>query len=247
MDKTRLKTIFRKFMKWIYKAVILFIILSIVSTILFRWIPVPVTPLMLIRVGQQAINGKELRLWKDWTPLEDISPSMQLAVVVTEDQEYLRHSGFDLEAIKKAFKSNQRGKRKMRGGSTISQQTAKNVFLWNGRNWIRKGLEVYFTMLIEIFWSKERILEVYLNIAEMGEGIYGVQAASKYYYGKDCSKLTKREAASIACILPNPRKYSPTKPGSYIQKRINWSLNQMRMWGGQLDFEGYGPGHENDE
>lgn len=247
MNKDIVKIISKKLWRWLYKAAIIFVILSIVTTILFRWIPVPFTPLMLIRVVQQAINGKELRLWKDWTSLEDISTNMQLAVVVAEDQEYLRHSGFDIDAIKKAFKSNQKGKRKLRGGSTISQQTAKNVFLWSGRNWIRKGLEVYFTMLIELFWSKERILEVYLNVAEMGDGIYGAQSAALYYYGKDSSKLTKKEAASIACILPNPRIYSPTKPGPYIQKRINWSLNQMRMWGGKLDFEGYGPGHENDE
>ncbi len=228
----------KKILKWIYKAAIIFLIASVVTTILFRWIPIPVTPLMLIRCGQQAIDGKELRLWKDWEPLENISPNLQLAVVVCEDQAYLEHNGFNIEAMKKAFKSNKKG-RKLRGGSTISQQTAKNVFLWNGRNYIRKGLEVYFTLLIEIFWSKERILEVYLNVAEMGEGIYGAQAASYYYFHKNAIDLKKTEAATLAVILPSPRRYNALKPGPYVNKRRDWTVNQMRMWGGRLDFEEY--------
>lgn len=237
-EESKIKKWMKKLWRFFYKAVIMFFIVSIVSTILFRWVPIPVTPLMLKRVAQQAINGKELRLWKDWQPLDSISPNLQLAVVVCEDQEYLNHYGFNLEAMKKAFNSNKKG-RKMRGGSTISQQTAKNVFLWDGRNYFRKGLEVYFTLLIETFWSKERILEVYLNVAEMGEGIYGAQAASYYYFHKNAIDLKKSEAATLAVILPSPRRYNALKPGPYITRQRAWALNQMRMWGGKLNFEEY--------
>jgi monofunctional glycosyltransferase len=229
---------FDKFKKWALRLVLGFFIITIISTILFRWVPVPVTPLMLKRTVEQAIDGKELRLWKDWEPLENISPNLQLAVVVSEDQLYLNHIGFDIESMKKALKSNKKG-RKLRGGSTISQQTAKNVFLWDGRNYVRKGLEVYFTLLIEMFWSKERILEVYLNVIELGDGIYGAQSASKYYFRKDAINLKKSEAAAIAVILPSPRKYHPVKLGPYLQKRKAWTLSEMRRWGGKLDFEEY--------
>jgi monofunctional glycosyltransferase len=238
MGNTKTKNWIQKIWKWLYKAVIFFLVVSIVSTILFRWIPVPVTPLMLKRCVQQVINGKELRLWKDWEPMDNISSNLQLAVVVCEDQEYLNHSGFNVEAMKKAFKANKKG-RKLRGGSTISQQTAKNVFLWDGRNYLRKGLEVYFTLLIEIFWSKERILEVYLNVVELGDGIYGAQAASYYYFHKNAIDLKKSEAATLAILLPSPRKYNALKPGPYIIRQRAWALNQMRMWGGKLNFEEY--------
>lgn len=244
METKRWRYLARKAWKWLYLGVLGFIFASVISTIIFRWVPIPFTPLMIIRCGQQLFNGKPLKLVKDWEPLENISPNLQLAVVVCEDQEYLNHFGFNIEAMKKAIRSNQRGK-KLRGGSTISQQTAKNVFLWTGRNYIRKGLEVYFTLLIETFWDKERIMEVYLNVAEMGEGLYGAQAASIHYFGKDASKLKKSEAARLAVILPSPRRYNAARPGPYVQRRTDWALDQMRMWGGKLDFEGYDT--ENDE
>jgi monofunctional glycosyltransferase len=238
------KNLAKKVYRFLWKAALVFFIASVVSVILFRWIPVPVTPLMIKRCVQQGISGKELRLYKDWVPLEDISHHLQLAVVVCEDQYYLNHYGVDIDALKKAFKSNKKGRR-LRGGSTISQQTAKNVFLWDGRNYIRKGLELYFTLLIETFWDKERILEVYLNIIELGNGVYGAEAAAQHYYHKSAKKLTKREAASIAVILPSPLKYKPVNGGPFVQNRINWTLNQMRMWGGKLDFEEYNtPGLE---
>lgn len=221
---------------FIFKILVAFIFASVLSVILFRWVPVPVTPLMLMRLTEQISENKELRLVKDWEPLNDISPSLQLAVVVCEDQEFLIHNGFNLEAIKKAFKSNLKGK-KLRGASTISQQTAKNVFLWHGRNYVRKVLEVYFTVLIETFWSKERIMEVYLNVIEFGDGIYGAQAASIHYFGKDASKLTRQEAARLAVILPSPRRYRAAAPGPYVQQRTSWTLNQMRMWGNKLDYK----------
>lgn len=177
-----------------------------------------------------------MTLKHDWVSLENISPKLQLAVVCSEDQHYLEHSGFDFAAIKQAVKSNKKGK-KIRGASTISQQTAKNVFLWQGRNYIRKGFEVYFTFLIEIFWSKERIMEVYLNSIEMGNGVYGAEAAAQYWFHKEAKKLTKDEAAAIAAILPNPRKWIANPPSNYVSKRKAWIKEQMNYWGGELEFE----------
>lgn len=213
-----------------------FFILSIFSVILFRWVPIPFTPLMLIRCLDQKIDGKEMKLDKDWVSFEEISPSLQLAVVCSEDQNFIKHNGFDFEAIDKAMEYNENHKRK-RGASTISQQTAKNVFLWPGRSWIRKGFEVYFTFLIETFWSKERIMEVYLNVIEMGDGVYGAQAASKKFFKKDAKYLSKSEAATIAAVLPNPIRFNAGKPSGYITKRRDWVINQMALWGGVLRYE----------
>jgi monofunctional biosynthetic peptidoglycan transglycosylase len=182
------------------------------------------------------IQGKELRLYKDWVPFDEISPHLFLAVVVTEDQNFLEHFGFNIDAMQKAFNSNKKGK-KIRGGSTISQQTAKNLFLWHGRNYFRKGLEAYFTLLIETFWSKERIIEVYLNIIEFGDGIYGVQEASRYYFQKNAKDISRKQAAQLAVILPNPRKYKVHKESAYMQRQVNWTIDQMRRWGYKLDFE----------
>jgi monofunctional glycosyltransferase len=226
----------KKASRFILKLAIAFFALSIFSVILFRWVPIPFTPLMIIRLVEQASEGKELKLQKDWQPIDKISPHLPLAVVASEDQRFLKHYGFEFNAMKRAMEHNKKGKR-IRGGSTISQQTAKNVFLWHGRNYLRKGLEVYFTALIELFWNKERILEVYLNVIEMGDGIYGAQAASKAYFGKDAENLAIHQAATIAAILPNPRKYSAIKPGPYVQKRQLGIQVQMRNLGGKLDFE----------
>jgi monofunctional biosynthetic peptidoglycan transglycosylase len=175
---------------------------------------------MIIRCVEQKWDGKDLKLKKDWVSLEKISSAMPLAVIAAEDQKFEEHFGFDLEAIKKAEKYNKKhqGKR-TRGASTISQQTAKNVFLWPNRSYIRKGFEVYFTFLIEIFWSKQRIMEVYLNVIEMGNGIYGVEAAAQEYFHKPASKLSVREASLIAAILPSPLKWSPVKPNARVQKK----------------------------
>lgn len=229
-----LKTVGRyclKFAMW-------FGILSVASVILFRWVPVPITPLMLIRCVEQKADGKSMTLKHDWESLEQISPKLQLAVVCSEDQNYLKHVGFDFKAIEKAMKSNEAGKR-IRGGSTISQQTAKNVFLWPGRSYIRKAFEAYFTLLIELMWSKERIMEVYLNSIEMGDGIYGAEAAAQYWFKKKASGLTKDECAAIAAILPNPRVYKANPPGAYIAKRKAWIKQQMNFWGNQLDYDKY--------
>lgn len=192
--------------------------ISILLVVLFKWIPVPFTPLMITRAIEQKIDGQEMTCSHDWIPLEEISVNLQKAVIASEDGNFLKHNGFDFKAMQKAFKNNNRGK-KLKGGSTISQQTAKNVFLWQGRSYIRKGLEAYFTFLIEIVWGKERIMEVYLNSIEMGKGVYGAEAAAEHWYRTDAKNLTKIQAAGIAAILPNPRKYKATNSSSYIEKR----------------------------
>ncbi len=222
----------------IWRIVLGFVILSVVSVILYRWVPVPITPLMVIRCIEQKSDGKEMKMKHDWVTLEEISPKLQLAVVCSEDQNYLKHFGFDWGAIEKAMKENEEGKR-VRGASTITQQTAKNVFLWPGRSYIRKAFEVWFTILVEIFWSKERIMEVYLNSIEMGDGVYGAEAASQYWYKKKAVKLTKDEAAGIAAVLPNPLKYRANPPTNYIIKRKTWIKQQMNYWGNKLDYNKY--------
>ena len=219
-----------------WKTAMWFFIISIGSVILFRWLPVPVTPLMLIRCVEQKMDGKEMKLKKHWVPFEEISPNLQLAVVCSEDQNFIKHNGFDFEAIDRAMEYNENHK-KTRGASTISQQTAKNVFLWSGRSWVRKGFEVYFTFLIETIWNKQRIMEVYLNVIEMGDGIYGAESASKIYFHKKAKDLSKPEASLIAAVLPNPLKFSVTSPGGYISSRKDWILNQMALWGGVLNYE----------
>lgn len=221
--------------RFTWKLMLGFFVLSISSVLLFRWIPVPVTPLMLIRCVQQKMDGKPITLKKSWEPLDKLAPDLQLAVVCSEDQNFLRHHGFDYEAIEKALDYNDNHKRK-RGASTISQQTAKNVFLWPGRSWVRKGLEVYFTFLIECCWNKERIMTVYLNVIEMGDGIYGAEAASKECFHKTAHTLNKSECATIAAVLPNPLKFNAAHPDAYIQARRMWILNQMGLWGGVLNY-----------
>lgn len=222
----------------VWKTCVAFFILSIVSVVVFRWVPVPITPLMVIRNIEQIGDGKGLVMEHDWVSLEEISPKLQLAVVCSEDQNYLKHFGVDWGAIEKAMKENEKGKR-VRGGSTITQQTAKNVFLWQGRSYLRKGLELWFTLLIEVFWSKERIMEVYLNSIEMGNGVYGAEAASQHWFHKSAKKLTKDEAAAIAAILPNPLRYKANPANSYISQRKAWIKQQMNFWGNTLDYDKY--------
>lgn len=226
----------RKILRWVRNILLWYFAITIGMVIVLRWVPVYFTPLMIIRAVEQKMDGKSIKLEKTWKPLSEISPDLQLAVVCTEDQNFLKHHGFDFGAIQKAIKHNEKSKRK-RGASTISQQTAKNVFLWPGRSWIRKGFEVYFTFLIESIWSKERIMEVYLNIAEMGNGIYGAEAASKAYFNTSAAKINKRQAATLAIVLPSPLKYNARYPSPYLNGRINWTLQQMRFWGGKLDYD----------
>lgn len=220
----------RKIFRWIWKAMIWFLGLSILSVIIFKWVPIPFTPLMITRIIEFKMDGGDAIYSHKWVPLEEISPNLQLAVIASEDGNFLKHSGFDFKAIQKAFKSNSKGK-KLKGGSTISQQTAKNVFLWQGRSYLRKGLEAYFTVLIELIWGKARIMEVYLNSIEMGNGVYGAQEAARHWYTTTAKELTPREAAGIAAILPNPRKFKASNSSSYTERRKVKIMRVMRQIG----------------
>jgi len=218
---------FKKILRLLYKLMLWFVVVSVLSVLLLRFIPIPFTPLMISRAFEQKADGQEMHSSHDWVPIEEISPNLQKAVIASEDDKFLTHHGFNFDAMYKAYKGNKKGK-KIKGGSTISQQTAKNVFLWQGRSYVRKVLEAYFTVLIELLWSKERIMEVYLNSIEMGEGVYGAQAAAQHWFHKDAASLTKREAASIAAILPNPLKYRATKSSRYIERRKGRIVKLMR-------------------
>ncbi len=218
--------------KYMKRAALIFFVSSITVTIFYRFVDPPVTFLMLQRVFEQWSDGKDAKLTKKWKDIKELNPSLATAVVASEDQFYMEHWGFDFKSIEKAYENNQRKKRRtVRGASTISQQVAKNVFLWPGRSWIRKGFEVYFTLLIEVLWDKERILEVYLNVTEMGDGIYGAEAASQKYFKRSAKKLSKSQAALLAAILPNPIKYSATRPSAYIKGRQLWILRNMEYIG----------------
>jgi monofunctional glycosyltransferase len=216
----------KKIFSFLLKIMLWFIGISVFVVILFKFVPVPYTPLMLIRSMER--NTKEIESKHDWVPLQDISTHLQKAVIASEDGKFLNHNGFDFKAMQKAFSSNLKGK-KLKGGSTISQQTAKNVFLWQGRSYFRKALEAYFTVLIEVIWGKERIMEVYLNSIEMGDGIYGAQAAAKHWFHKSASNLTRYEAAAIAAILPSPRKYKATNSSNYVEQRKTKIVRVMRQ------------------
>ncbi len=181
---------------------------------------------MVIRLGEQLLDGESLKLQKRWVPIEDISPNLVMAAITAEDQNFTEHWGFDFKAMQKAYKSNKKGKR-IKGGSTISQQTAKNVFLWPARSYVRKVFEGYFTGLMELIWSKKRIMEVYLNVIEMGDGIYGAEMAAQKYFHKPAKKLTKSESALLVACFPNPRRFNPAKPSKYIRNRQQWIMKYM--------------------
>lgn len=216
----------KRFFKFLLKLALWFFAFTILMVVLFKWVPVPFTPLMGIRYFENPDERIEHR----WVPFEEISNNLKLAVIGSEDQNFPHHNGFDMKAIEKAMEDNRQGKR-VRGASTISQQTAKNVFLWPQRSWLRKGFEVYFTFLIETIWGKERILEVYLNSIEMGKGVYGAEAASQHWFRKSASNLSPYEAAAIAAILPNPRQYRANPASSYVEGRKAWIVRQMNNMG----------------
>ena len=217
----------KKTIKWI---VVAFFASTILSVVVLRWVPVYFTPLMFIRLAQQKANHQELTLHHHWVPIEEISPSLSTAVMASEDAHFLEHHGFDFKAIEQAAMRNIKNPHKSKhGASTISQQTAKNVFLWPGRSWIRKGFEVYFTVMIELCWSKQRIMEVYLNSIEMGDGIYGADAVAEWHFGTTASELSKRQCALIAASLPNPRRFNSANPSSYMKRRQQRILHEMRF------------------
>jgi monofunctional glycosyltransferase len=215
-----------KLKRIVLKSIMWFFIVSISWVILARFIPVFYTPLMFIRSAESIFDGKTPKIRRDWTSIKNISPNMVQAVVASEDNLFMEHNGFSIDGIEKALKHNKKGRR-IHGGSTISQQTAKNVFLWPQRSWVRKGLEAYFTVLIEVFWSKERIMEVYLNVIETGDGIYGVEKAANIYFDTSAKKLSRPQAVAIAVCLPNPRKFNAGNPSPYIQRRKAKILNLM--------------------
>lgn len=222
------------FFRYCLKGGIFFVTFSILLVVVLRFLPVSWTPLMFIRLVHPA-EGSERRILHQWVSLDRIPNSLQLAVVCSEDQHFLVHHGFDFDQIKQAMDEADDGGR-VRGASTISQQTAKNVFLWPSSSWVRKGFEVWFTVLIEVFWSKERIMEVYLNSIEFGDGIYGCEAASQYFYKKSAIKMNVAESAKMAIVLPNPHRLRVNAANGYVLKRQGWALNQMRLWGGVLKY-----------
>lgn len=212
------------------RILIFFFGISIIWVIILRFLPIWVTPFMLSRKIDAFMDNKDTEIHHDWEPYENISKEAALAVVASEDQNFPKHWGFDFDQIYDAMTED---RKRARGASTISQQVAKNVFLWHGRSYIRKGLEVYFTILIELIWDKQRILEVYLNVAEMGKMTFGVEAASLRFYNKSAKKLSRYEAARIAAVLPNPVRFSIKNPSPYVMKRTNQIVRQMRYLGGQ--------------
>jgi monofunctional biosynthetic peptidoglycan transglycosylase len=204
--------------------------LSVLMVLLLKWLPVYFTPLIMWRGVEYGMDGKWVSIHKDWTPLEEISPHLQKAVIASEDPKFLNHYGFDFEAILKAIDANKKRNIKM-GASTITQQTAKNVFLYPSRTFLRKGLEAYFTLLIELLWDKRRILEVYLNVIELGPGVYGAEAASQYYWKKSSQELSQGEAQLFAAILPNPRRWNPKRPTNFVLKRRNFIRRNLNLLG----------------
>jgi monofunctional biosynthetic peptidoglycan transglycosylase len=220
---------------YLVKFALYFIVISVAWVLVLKFIPVWVTPHMIGRKIEAASAGEKTKLYKDWESYDNISKEAALAVVASEDQQFPTHWGFDFDEIQDAMTEK---RKRARGASTISQQTAKNVFLWHGRSYIRKALEVYFTLLIELFWGKERILEVYLNVAETGPMTFGVEAAAQRFYGKSAKNLTRSEAARIAAVLPNPIRFSIKNPSSYVLGRTSKISRQMRALGGQKYLAG---------
>jgi monofunctional glycosyltransferase len=221
---------------WIFnvvkKAIIFFLVSTILAIILLKFIPVVFTPTMLDRKITALLAGEDSEINYQWRPYDKISKEAALSVIAAEDQFFPEHSGFDFKAMNKAFQGNLKGKR-LKGASTITQQVAKNVFLWQGRSYLRKGLEVYFTVLIELIWGKKRILEMYLNVAETGKMTFGFEEGAQKYFNHSAETLTRSEAAKMAAVLPNPVRFSVINPSNYIQRRSNFINRQMRALGGK--------------
>ncbi len=221
------RTWFRRVLKVLLTSLALAIAGSVLGVLLLRFVPVPTTALMLAR---RLETGKPQR--HDWVPLTEIAPALGLAVLAAEDQNFAEHFGFDWQAIEKALAHNEKSRRK-RGASTVTQQVAKNLFLWEGRTWLRKGAEAWFTLLLELEWSKRRILEVYLNSVEFGDGVFGAEAAAQRFFRKPAKRLSAQEAALLAAVLPSPRRFRADAPSAYVRGRQAWILEQMRLMGGE--------------
>ncbi|MFC6839423.1 monofunctional biosynthetic peptidoglycan transglycosylase [Xanthomonas theicola] len=218
--------------RWLLAAPLLFVLVSVSQVIALRFVDPPFSAMMLERqLGAWGEGDWSFRVAYDWRDTAQIASSLQISLVAAEDQRFPSHHGFDLDAIEKARDHNARGGR-LRGASTISQQVAKNLFLWQGRSWLRKGLEVWYTVLVEALWPKRRILEVYANVAEFGDGVYGAQAAARRFWGKDAAQLSPGQSALLAAVLPAPQRYDAARPGSYVQRRASWIQRQTRQLGG---------------
>ncbi|WP_289281911.1 MULTISPECIES: monofunctional biosynthetic peptidoglycan transglycosylase [unclassified Methylophaga] len=222
-----LNKIKRIFIKWLLYAMLGWLVLSLLIVLPFRWLNPPVSMVML----ERWLTHDDYSIQQTWLSWDEMLKKAALAVITSEDQRFPIHQGFDVDAIMKALNEAEEGGR-LRGASTISQQVAKNMFLWTGRSWLRKGLEVWFTSLIEVTWGKQRILEVYMNIAEWGPGVFGIEAASQYHFGKRASQLTDMQAALLASTLPSPLKYDPARPAQHLIDRARWNLAQQRKLGG---------------
>jgi len=225
------KSRLRRILTFVAKCTFVLALSSLALVLMFRFFAPPMSALMLERRVEASWHKSKHRTNYNWVKWQQISPSMGVAVIAAEDQNFLHHHGFDWKAIQKAIEYNENSDR-TRGASTITQQTAKNLFLWSRRNWVRKGLEAYFTVLLEVCWNKHRILETYLNIAEFGDGIFGVEAAAQEYFKKPASRLTSEEAALLAAVLPNPRRLKANAPSAYVRARQEWILEQMNQLGG---------------
>ena len=223
----------RRLLRWVFLWLPLwFLLITSAQVLLLRWIPPLTSAFMVSRQFDALLAGDwKFRVSYSWRDSSRISRNLPIALVAAEDQTFPDHHGFDFKAIDKAIVNNKRGRR-VRGASTISQQVAKNLFLWSGRSYLRKGMEAWYTVLIEFLWPKPRILEVYANIAEFGDGVYGAEAAARSFFGKPAARLSPGESARLASVLPNPKRYSASKPGAYVQRRARWIENQVRHLGG---------------
>ncbi|TRX73603.1 monofunctional biosynthetic peptidoglycan transglycosylase [Pseudomonas mangiferae] len=222
-----IRTLFRR----LFKVLAWFAAGSALVVLALRWIPPPGSALMLERKVESWVDGTPVELRRDWRPWRELPDDLKIAVIAAEDQKFAEHWGFDVGAIRAAMAHNERGGT-LRGASTLSQQVAKNLFLWSDRSWLRKGLEVWFTALIELFWSKQRILEVYLNSVEWGDGVFGAEAAARYHFGVGAPYLSAQQACLLAAVLPNPREWSPSRPGAYVARRAGWIRRQSYQLGG---------------
>lgn len=213
-----------------------FVVGSALLVLVLRWVPPPGTALMVERKLESWVDGQPIDLQRAWRPWAELPDDLKMAVIAAEDQQFAHHWGFDVDAIRAALAHNERGGT-LRGASTLSQQVAKNLFLWSGRSWLRKGFEAWFTTLIELFWPKQRILEVYLNSAEWGDGIFGAEAAARHHFGVGAPYLSARQASLLAAVLPNPRQWSAGRPSAYVNRRAGWIHRQMRQLGGSHYLE----------
>lgn len=236
MVNRALRRILRLLWRLVWRGTLAFVLLSVALVLLFRFVPPPGSMVMVERKVQSWINSEPVDIQRQWRSWENLSNNAKLAVIAAEDQRFPIHRGFDVVELRRAWEASRDGSR-LRGASTLSQQTAKNVFLWSGRSWLRKGLEAWFTLLIETFWSKQRILEVYLNVAEWDTGVFGLEAAADHYFGASGSALTERQASLLAAILPNPRNRSASRPDAQVERRSQWIRQQMRNLGGTSFLE----------